>query len=766
MEKPGRYVGGEYGAVCKDSPGCLTVALSYPDLYEIGMSNSAVRIIYNLLNGLDGVSCERVFAPAPDFEAGLRSSGIPLYSLETGRPLSGFDLIGFSLGYELTFTNLLAILDLGGVPLRAEERSEGDPIVIAGGPAATNPAPFGPFVDCVFIGEAEGWAEEAFSRLAEMKRAGASRSDLLETLRHMPPIWHRGKKGGVRRSVWRGFSVSQARSGLPVPNIRTVQDHGTVEIMRGCPNVCRFCHATCFYRPARRKDPDVIMRETRELVRVSGYRHVTLSSLSSGEFDGIRELVERLNSMYARERVSFSLPSLHIDSLGLALLRQISQVRKSGLTFAVETPLSEWQEAVGKNVPLGKTIDILKEARGLGWRSAKLYFMVGLPVSFQMDESTPIIEFIQEIGKATGMTIHANVASFIPKPHTPFQRAAQLREAEALARIMTVKNSLRGGGFKIGYHAPMLSLLEGIVSRGDERAGCLVLEAYRKGARLDAWEEHLRSDLWREVIEGASWEVEKETCRPRGEDEELPWDAVDLNVTHGVTYEAGRSVGCPAGPSRATREMSMGAPGRVLFSFSKTGKAALISHLDLMTVFERALARSCRAVFTEGFNPKPRLEFASPLGLGIESDQEIAGVELEDWDSGERFAEGMNGALPDGLRVGKAEKMAVRPDGKKPSLMAAYWGSEYRISAFSTGWALDELLARLETESLENARIDRTRDGAVLKLQAGPAAKSLLSIIRAESRVRLIRTRTFACGTENAPADYFEVFCGAADGGT
>ncbi len=443
VEKPGRYVGGEFGAVSKPDPS-LKVALSYPDLYEIGMSNAAIRILYSLLNGIPGVSCERVFAPAPDFEDALRGAGLPLFSLESGRPLSEFDIIGFSIGHELTLTNLCAILESGGVEIESARRGAGQPIVIAGGPAATNPVPLGLFVDAVFIGEAEGWVEPVFSELAVMKRKGAARQDMLAYLRSQPCIWFPGKTGRVGRALWRGFAETTAVSLFPVPSMRVVQDHGTVEIMRGCPNACRFCHATVYARPCRFKLHEMIREEVQALVERAGYRQVTLSSLSSGDFRGIHGLVRDLNARYAPLQVSFSLPSLRIDSLSLALLKEISEVRKSGLTFAVETAKPEWQQEVRKTATLEKIISVMREAKTQGWKAAKFYFMVGLPPSFGDDESTSIIEYMRAVRAATGMSINVNIAAFIPKPHTPWQRAAQLGEEDASARIRAVRKGLAG----------------------------------------------------------------------------------------------------------------------------------------------------------------------------------------------------------------------------------------------------------------------------------------------------------------------------------
>ncbi|MGA2975786.1 MAG: TIGR03936 family radical SAM-associated protein [Spirochaetia bacterium] len=747
VEKPGRYVGGEFGGIKKPDAG-LTVAISYPDLYEIGMSNSAVKILYSLLNSIPDVSCERVFAPAPDFEAALQAAGMPLFSLESRRPLSKFDVIGFSFGYELTLTNLLAILDASGISLRSSARGPGEPVVLVGGPAATNPAPLGLFADAVFIGEAEGWAPACFSEMARMKRRGAGRADIVAYLRLQPSIWHPGKAAQVRRAFWRGFSRSGAETGFPVPNIRVVQDHGAVEIMRGCPNACRFCHATVLYRPCRVKRAEIIREEVRKLVDHAGYRQISLSSLSSGDFQEIHGLVRDLNALYAPRMVSFSLPSLRVDSLGLGLLHEISEVRKSGLTFAVETALPEWQREVRKSVSLDKVIALLKEAKGLGWKAAKFYFMVGLPPSFDNDESGTIIDFLRAVRETTRMSLNVNVAAFIPKPHTPWQRSPQIGEEEAMARIMAVRKGFAGDGFKIGYHAPILSLLEGIVARGDEKAGLLVLDAYHRGARLDAWEEHVRLDVWRRAIAEADWDVLGETCRPRARDEALPWERIMLGLTSSEIGDAplplSDASSRPAAPTAAPGTQISKGWERLVFSFSKTSTAAFISHLDLMTVFERSFARAGYAArFTEGYNPKPRLEFANPLSLGLCSDQEIAGIDLHNFDSADSFVSRLNASLPEGLRVFRAALIPQTGTERRRSLMSLYWGADFEVSE-------------------ESGRTYTLRLPA-----SGPSIRKTMEAAGTWETAQARRIATWASGAAGKPEDYFDVLrasIGGSDG--
>ncbi len=829
VEKPGRYVGGEYGAAAAEAgiaregglaaegawvrrgADLLRVVISYPDLYEIGMSNLAVRLIYRLLNGLPGIGCERVFAPAGDFEAGLRARGLPLGSLETGSPLSSFDVVGFSVGYELTFTNLLNILELGGVAPRRTERGEGQPIVVAGGPAVTNPAPFGPFLDAVFIGEIEGEALGLFGRLAELKRRRGSRADRLQLLRGAPYVWMPDKAGPVRRVLWTGFgergeagspgsaadssASSAGRKGpFPVPSLRTVQDHGVVEIMRGCPNGCRFCHAGNFYRPFRLKEPAVIAREVDELVFGCGYREITLASLSTGDYPDVAGLVRALTRRHRRRHVSFALPSLRIDSLGLEILSEISAVRKSGLTFAVETPVEHWQRGINKPAPLERTLQILEEARARGWRAAKFYFMIGLPVTGGQEETPAIIDFLTEVRRRSRMEITANLGVFIPKPHTAFQWAGQLTEAQAVERIMPAKRELAGKGIKVRYHAPLLALLEGMISRGDERAGELVWRAFCLGARFDSWEDLVRRDLWKQVLAEAGWEVEAETCRAREPGSPLPWDSVRLGVSTAFLLKEyrrslageptapcppGDSPGCtaacaqpcgvcggevrprtkmaplPEEPAALTEPAPLAPARRVLFSFRKFGPAAYLGHLDVLGVFERAFLRAgYETVFTQGFNPKPRLEFAHPLPLGVESEEEVAMITLLDFDGAESFRRRLDLALPPGLRCGAVKALPeLRAQVRKPSPMAMFWGADYRVegpdtdllrglsAAVSGGWTV-----------LEQAE-DRLR----LRVPASAKPSNILRILEAAGcadplarGLTVTRERTLAAGAGGA----------------
>ncbi|MBQ4500734.1 MAG: radical SAM protein, partial [Spirochaetales bacterium] len=529
IENPARYIGSEYIYNQKHyKEGMIKCAMCFPDLYEIGMANNAIRILYDLINRIPEAVCDRVFAVAPDFEALLRSKNIPLFTLQEQFPLNSLDYLGISIGYELSATNILQILDLGKIAIDVKDRKETDPIVIAGGPAATNPLPFSRFFDFVHIGEAEADIADIIRIIGEHK----TRSERIQALKSIPYLWYPGKEM-AKRAVDTTFGTPQESPVLEhfaISSFETAQDHGTVEIMRGCPNGCRFCHAGQYYKPFRQRDLDTVYDLVEQNVSQLGYREITLSSLSSGDYPGLDKLIKALNESYKARSISFSLPSLRVSTFGLNIIEQLSEVRKSGLTFAIETPLLQNQRSNNKEVPLESVISIIQEARSRGWKLAKFYFMVGLPFVDVETEQQSLVDFLLAIRNATKINMNINIGTFIPKAHTPYQWVRQMTMEESARHLRSIKKALMDAipGIKVSYHEPSISFLEGLVSRGGYECCDLIQKAYELGCRLDAWDEYIRWDLWQKAIEELGYDTS-----PRSWDleDELPWDSVSMNVS-------------------------------------------------------------------------------------------------------------------------------------------------------------------------------------------------------------------------------------------
>jgi hypothetical protein len=514
----------------------------------------------------------------------------------------------------------------------------------------------------------------------------------------------------------------------PVPSMKTVQHHGLLEIMRGCPNGCRFCHAGYWYRPMRQKKPETIIREAEAFVTLGGYREISLSSLSSGDYPGIGDLVDALNDKFSGRHVSFQMPSLKVSTFALSLLEKISQTRKSGLTFAVETPLDFRQLAINKQVTENYVVEIIREAKRNGWRGAKFYFMIGLPACSQADtvdsadttagEETEIVNFVSSVAKKTAMHFNINVGIFVPKPHTPYQWARQLDSETAAKKLDFIRSKLKPQGHKVSVCDPFVSMLEGILSRGDERAGGLIEQAFRLGTRLDPWQEFISKEAWQTTLEQNSG-LADEFLAAKDPAGPLPWSVINADVSPaylrkeleksnrgeltppcaedcvercGVCWEhlsvsreqiiesntqamsVLQDAACPENTVKKTDPVIW----RLLFGFSKEGSAVFHGHLSLVEIFSMALCRAgLDARYTQGFNPLAKLEIVSPLSVGISAGGEVAAVEFLHAIRPREFLEKMNATLPEGIKITKAECYHIPSGSKKYSLSSLLWGFGY-----------------------------------------------------------------------------------------
>ncbi len=557
VQKPARYVGSEWNAVHKDWDRVdVTFALAFPGLYEVGMSHLGLQILYHELNRREDTLAERVFAPAPDLEAVLRRRGLPLFALESHRGLRDFDILGFTLQYELTYTNILNMLDLGGIPLQAADRGEGDPLVVGGGPGAFNPEPLVPFFDCFVLGEGEEVVHELVDGWRES--AGRSREDRLRRLAAVPGVYVPSLyqvRYGADGTVAAVQAVAPAPSRVMkrvvadldeldyptypvVPSVQAIHERAMVEVFRGCTRGCRFCQAGIIYRPVRERSPRAVVRLAQEILAHTGYDEVSLVSLSTADYSGIDRVARELARDLAPRGQAVSLPSLRVDAFSVELARTVRGPRKTGLTFAPEAGTQRLRDVINKGVREEDLMAAAQAAFSQGWEALKLYFMIGLPTETEADVAAiaQLARRVRDLGGSRSQ-VTVSVSSFVPKPHTPFQWEPQDPPQTLLAKQALLRRVLRGRGLSLRWHEVGPSWIEGTFSRGDRRMAAVLEEAWRHGCRLDGWGEHFRPELWEEAFRAAGADPAFYNARRRSPEEIFPWDHLDSGATREFLWE-------------------------------------------------------------------------------------------------------------------------------------------------------------------------------------------------------------------------------------
>ena len=561
VEKPSRYTGGELNEIIKNpAEADIRFAFCFPDVYEVGMSHLGSRILYHTLNAREDTYCERAFAPWPDMEVQLRKNHIPLFTLETKDSLSEFDILGFTLQYEMSFTNILNMINMAGITIRASERGEDEPIVMAGGPCAYNPEPLYDIVDFFEIGEGEEMMNDVLDVYKKYKEKGKKKEFLREiskiqgiyvpslydviynednTIKEFKPKYD-DVPSTIKKRIINNYTKVDFPTNIIVPYSEIVHDRIVLELFRGCTNGCRFCQAGMLYRPVREKTKEDLVNLARDLVKNTGYEEISLSSLSTCDYSDIKGLVTDLMEEHEEKRVGVALPSIRVDAFSVDLLKDIQKVRKSGLTFAPEAGSQRMRDIINKGLTEDKILEAARSAFEAGWKTLKLYFMVGLPYE-ELEDCTGIGELAEKIvdeykavpkkkGDYKSLRLTVSTSILIPKPFTPFQWAPMARLEDVNEKINAVKGAIKSKCIVYNYHEQKTSIMESVFARGDRRLCDVLIKAYEKGAKFDGWGQYFNYRLWMEAMEQCNLDVDFYAYRERTYDEVLPWDFIDIGV--------------------------------------------------------------------------------------------------------------------------------------------------------------------------------------------------------------------------------------------
>jgi radical SAM family uncharacterized protein/radical SAM-linked protein len=708
IERPSRYLGNEVNIIKKDPDKVkLKFALVFPDLYEIGTSHFGLQILYSILNKKKEICAERVFAPGTDMEAHLRALKVPLVSLETKTPVSDFDLIGFSILYELNYTNILNILDLAGIPFYSSERDDSYPLIVGGGPCTCNPEPIADFFDIIVVGDGEKVILEIADTWIKFKnKQNNGKESLLKLMSKIEGIYiptffipeydttgiqtltpKHSNYTKVTRAIAKNLDSLSFPDTPIVPYGKPVHDRLRLEIARGCTRGCRFCQAGMIYRPVRERSLETLLELSEKALGTTGYEDISLLSLSTGDYECIIPLMQKMMEKCETRHIAISLPSLRAGTLTPELMSLIKKVRKTGFTIAPEAGTQRLRQFINKNISEKEILETVQDSFDLGWQVVKLYFMIGLP-SETKEDIQGIADLAKKLRKIKGKKgkfskINVSVSTFIPKPHTPFQWEPQLSLDETRERISWIKSNLNMPGIRVKWQNPETSMLEGLFARGNRKLSRLLVSAHEKGCKFDSWSDKFDPKLWHEACADTGVEIEHINKRKRDFEEPLPWDHIDTKVSKDfLKEERERAVNlestedCREGDCkgcgvcdfkvlepRIFREFPKEQPLKIennknksyrklKVSFSKTGKAKYFGHLELVNIMFRAINRAGIDVkYSQGFHPKPKVSFENPLAIGIESESENMYIAVNHHIKHKEVVQRLNKQIPEGIEI-------------------------------------------------------------------------------------------------------------------